>query len=122
MELCSFASEEEGKLVAAVRTDDFTKDRLGLSSQLHLDSDLVAEEAQPIRDLVLEFADVFALGAAELGSTDLVTHTIDTGDSPPVKQQARRVPFALHQVVEDIVGNMGGETITEPMVQSSGAG
>ena len=64
------------------------------------------EEARQIEDLVLEFADVFALEATELGSTGLVTHTIDTGDSPPIKQQARRVPLALRHVVEDMVADM----------------
>lgn len=29
----------------------------------------------------------------ELGSTDLVTHSIDTGDSLPVKQPARHTPL-----------------------------
>ena len=99
VELCPSVGEEAGLeegLVSAVRPDDFSKDRLeSLRGQLRLDSDLSDEEARQIEDLVLEFADVFALEATELGSTGLVIHTIDTGDSPLIKQQARRVPFAL---------------------------
>ena len=98
-----------------VRPDDFSKDRLeSLRGQLRLDSDLSDEEARQIEDLVLEFADVFALEATELGSTGLVTHTIDTGDSPPIKQQARCVPFALRHVVEDMVADMLEQGVVEP--------
>ena len=104
--------------MSAVRPNDFSKDCLeSLRGQLRLDSDLSDEEAPQIEDLVLEFADVFALEATELGSTGLVTHTIDTGDSTPIKQQARRVPFALRHVVEDMVAEMleqGGGGGVEP--------
>ena len=44
----------------------------------------------------------------------MVTHTIDTGDSPPIKQQARRVPFALRHVVEDMVADMLEQGVVEP--------
>ena len=118
VELCPSAGEEAGLeegLVSAVRPDDFSKDRLeSLRGQLRLDSDLSDEEARQIEDLVLEFADVFALEATELGSTGLVTHTIDAGDSPPIKQQARRVPFALRHVVEDMVAEMLEQGVVEP--------
>ncbi len=34
-----------------------------------------------------DFQDVFALDDTELGCTDLIKHTIDTGDGSPIKQQ-----------------------------------
>ena len=51
--------------------------------------------------------------SGELGSTDLVTHTIDTG-SPPIKQPARRVPFALRQAVDEMVEKMLSQGVVEP--------
>ena len=45
-----------------------------------------------LRELALEFADVFALDQHQVGTTDLVNHVIDTGDSSPIKQSPRRVP------------------------------
>ena len=45
--------------------------------------------------LLFEFHNVFALSNMELGVTDLVQHTIETGDHPPVKQYARRMPYTL---------------------------
>ena len=57
---------------------------------------------------------MFALDSSELGSTDLITHTIDTGDSPPIKQSARQTPFALHQVMEEMVEKMLEQGVVEP--------
>ena len=41
---------------------------------------LSEDELSQLQQLLMENADVFALDPSELGSTDLVTHTIDTGD------------------------------------------
>ena len=35
------------------------------------------------------------LDLSELGSTDIVTHEIVTGDHPPVHQPPRQIPFVL---------------------------
>ncbi len=37
--------------------------------------------------------DVFVLDNSELGITNIVSHTTDTGDNPPVRQPPRRTPF-----------------------------
>jgi hypothetical protein len=43
---------------------------------------------------------LLALDDDVLGRTSLVTHRINMGDSPPIKQQPRRLPFALCQHVQ----------------------
>ena len=45
-----------------------------------MEESLSTDYAKQLRDLVLEFSDVFALEPHELGTTDLFTHVIDTGD------------------------------------------
>ena len=77
-------------------------------------SNLTEEEADQLNDLLVEYADVFVLDSSELGMTDLVTHAIDTGDSVPIKQAARRVPFALRKTVEDMVQNMLEQGVIKP--------
>ena len=67
---------------------------------------LSSKEEAALQALVREYADVFALDSSELGATDLVQHVIDTGDHPPIHQPARRIPFALRDKVEQLVGNM----------------
>ena len=95
-------------VVSAMVSDDFSEERLRrLKGSLKLDlCNLSRNEAQQLEDLVIEWADVFAFDPSEFGSTKLVTHSIDTGDSPPIKQPAWRIPFALHQTVEEMVQTM----------------
>lgn len=52
------------------------------------------------------YANVFVFEDGQLGSTNVVTHSINTGDSPPIKQPARRIPFAIHRKVEELVDDM----------------
>ena len=42
----------------------------------------------------------------ELGHTDLVQHHVDTGDSPPIKQPVRRVPFFYRDKIANLVVEM----------------
>ena len=44
---------------------------------------LMADEMGLVRELVREYSDIFALDSMELGTTELVTHSIDTSDSHP---------------------------------------
>ena len=67
---------------------------------------LMEEEQQHIEGLVLEHQDVFSLDAMELGATTVVSHSIDTGEHPPIKQPARRTPFILRRKIEDLTKQM----------------
>ena len=57
-------------------------------------------------DVLKLYANVFVFEDGQLDSTNVVTHSINTGDSPPIKQHARRVPFALRKTVEELVDDM----------------
>ena len=61
---------------------------------------------------MLEWDDVFA-GKGDRGEVEDVCHDIDTGDSPPLKQPARRVPFALRPELMKLVGDMLDEGVIE---------
>ena len=71
-----------------------------------MEESLSSREREQLQNLVLEFADIFALDQSELSSTDLVTHVIDTGDTVPIKQHPRRIPFALQDQVDQLVKEM----------------
>ena len=73
---------------------DHLVDLFNRSSE-HLSEQHVCE----LRSFLLEFQDVFAKSDHDLGRTGLVKHTIDTGDSRPVKQPLRRVP--IHKRLEE---------------------
>ena len=87
----------------------------GLCEALRLESDtLQPEESKQLKELVLEYSDLFALSASQLSTTDLVHHVIDTGDSQPVRQLPRRIPFALRGKVEEMVDEMLDHGIIKP--------
>ena len=67
-----------------------------------------------IARLVLEFGDVFALTDSELGVTDRAHHYLDVGDSTPIKQYARRIPYVLRASVEEAVDDMLQRKIIRP--------
>ena len=50
-------------------------------------------------NLLLEYADVFAKSADDMGRTGLVKHRINIGDAQPIRQRARRLP--IHQRKEE---------------------
>ena len=43
-----------------------------------------------------------------------MTHAIDAGDSVPIKQAARRIPFALRKTVDNMVQNMLEQGLIKP--------
>ena len=57
---------------------------------------------------------MFALDPSELGTTQLVTHSIDTGTHPPIKQPVRRTPFALREKVDQLIEEMLEQKVIEP--------
>ena len=83
---------------------------LGISKVDELD----LREMEQLRELVVEFSDLFALSHLELGRTSIATHHIDTGDSAAVRQPPRRIPFALHSKVEKLVEEMLNQGVIKP--------
>ena len=75
---------------------------------------LVQEDEDQLLEIVEDYSDIFALDQSELGHTEIVTHTIDTGDHPPVHQPARRIPFALRAKVEEMVDDMIEQGVVQP--------
>ena len=67
-----------------------------LLKKLNWDSPvLTLEQKHQLKELLLQNGDLFTLNPSELAVTNIVQHTITTGDSTPIRQQARRIPFAL---------------------------
>ena len=75
-------------------------------------------ELNELKQLVMNFDDVFALTDDELGCTDVVTHKIDTGDHPPIKQYPRRTPFVQRAKIASMVADMEKKSIVKPSTSS----
>ncbi|CAC5407734.1 unnamed protein product [Mytilus coruscus] len=60
------------------------------SSQVNLDKD----QSEKFKDLLIEYNNIFSKSSEDIGLTDLVEHTINTGNHPPIRQRPRRIPLA----------------------------
>ena len=63
-------------------------------------------ECNAIEERVLEAHDVVAIDEGEHGEVREVQHEIVTGDTPPIRQPVRRIPFALREKVAGLVDEM----------------
>lgn len=57
-------------------------------------------------NLLMRYQSAFAKDNLDLGQTDIVEHTIETGDAAPIKQRARRTPLAFKGEEEKEVKKM----------------
>ena len=80
----------------------------GMSDQLE------PEQQERVLDLVLKYQGIFALPNGELGHTTLVQHTVDTGDSRPIKQPPRRMPLPQREIADREVDKMLEKGYIEP--------
>ena len=76
----------------------------------HLDE----EETQKVADLLIRYQDVFSKGSHDLGCTGLVKHSIDTGDSRPLRQPYRRLPQGQQEEADRQVKEMLEQGIIQP--------
>ena len=82
-----------------------------LVTNCHLKSEEGKEE---LAKMLQDNTDVFATPGEPLGSTDRVTHRIDTGNSHPVRLPYRRLPFSKKSALEDEVDKMLEEGVVRP--------
>jgi hypothetical protein len=72
------------------------------------------QERSKLHALLLDNHEVFAVEDGERGETDVVEMQIDTGDHPPKRQAARRVPFAARQEIAKQLHKMQDQGVIEP--------
>ncbi|MEW8548369.1 MAG: reverse transcriptase family protein, partial [Candidatus Thiodiazotropha sp.] len=75
---------------------------------------LKKEQREALRSLLVEFQDIFMGPDGKLGRTDLVKHTIDTGQAKPIKIPPRRVPQKQKETIEKEINSMLENDIIEP--------
>ena len=85
-----------------------------MHKQLQIGSQWTESERKQLEELLLSLGDVFALQDSELGETDLVTHTIDTGNAKPVQTSPRQLPYVLCQELEQELASLLDTSCIEP--------
>ena len=110
-------TEQSPEVVRVCQTNNVSKSRCQeLGSQLQIGNACDEEEKLKVKELLLQYHDIFALCDEELGETDIVTHSIDTGMSPPVKSTPRRLPYALRKELEEELETLLRTGCVEPSV------
>ena len=77
-------------------------------------SGLSREECAKLKAILHHFSDVISVGDGDLGRTNVLRHTINSGDTPPVRQPARKLPFHQRDVVQKMIQGMLQQGIIEP--------
>ncbi len=72
------------------------------------------QEKAALEKLLKKYSNTFAKSKADLGRTNVVKHSINTGDANPVKQRPRRVPMALRDEAEAEVERMLNQGVIQP--------
>jgi hypothetical protein len=75
---------------------------------------LSADEKQQLACLLSKYASIFVASSDDLGCTNLVKHTINTGNAIPIRQAPRRQPFGKRQCETEEIERMLSKGIIEP--------
>ena len=84
--------------------DLFERSKIGLNEQ----------QQCRLAVLLVNYADVFVTKDGQLGRTNVVKHTINTGDCAPIKQMPRRLPIHMREVMDDEIDKMLENNVIEP--------
>ena len=77
-------------------------------------SDSQQQQQQQLYTLLLRYSDIFATKDSNLGRATMLQHTIQTGDSPPIRQHTRRIPHYQRDEVKKLIQEMLTKNIIQP--------
>ena len=77
-------------------------------------ADLDMNQRSKLERLVCSYANVFAIPDGQLGCTDRIRHTIDTGDARPIRQVPRRLAPSQREIAEKEINKMLDQGTIEP--------
>ncbi|XP_062600936.1 uncharacterized protein LOC134262558 [Saccostrea cucullata] len=80
----------------------------------YVSGDLGETERKSITQVLDKYRKVFAFSDNELGKTDLVEHSIDTGDSKPIHLRPYRIPHSQRMLLESQIETMCANGIVRP--------
>ena len=75
---------------------------------------LTCEQKKQLFALIKDYRHCFANSTAEMGRTELITHTINTGDSQPIRSNCYRYSFEERNELKSKINELMEEGILEP--------
>ena len=107
---------EETTSVRVCQVEGLGERKEELRKRLQISGSCTEEDRKQLEELLSQHNGVFALDDQELGETDLVTHSIDTGNAKPVQTLPRRLPYALRKELELELSTLLDTGCIEPCV------
>ncbi len=84
-------------------------------AQLKLsNSDLLPNQKAELFNLLETYRDQFSTSSSDIGNADIVKHSVDVGDHPPIKQKAYRIPESQKTKVSDLITAMLKQGVIRP--------
>ncbi len=80
--------------------------------------DITPWEREELAAAIYEYRGVFSSGPEDMGQTDLVTHSIDSGENRPIHLPPRRLPITKQDVEQAKVQKMLDRGVIEPCQSS----
>jgi len=108
VELCNDENDASSSIGDAEQKASIDKIVAGMDESVSL------VERTKFRELLEEYAAVFAFGENEVGRTAATRHEIDTGDARPVRQRMRRQPPAYQNIIKTHVDTLLKQGIIAP--------
>ncbi len=104
-------THDEYALVSAVTTPT---EAVHPMPEVHLeDTQLNADKQAQLKSLLTEFADIFSSHSHDYGKTNLITHSINTGDAAPKKLRPYRTSPATQAVLQQEVSKLLDHNVIE---------
>ena len=75
---------------------------------------LLNPRGEQLFTLLVEYSDIFANNDSDYGHTNKVCHNIPTGNSPPIRQQLRRIPLCRRDEVKKLLQDMRARQVIRP--------
>lgn len=93
-----------------VKGEVSTREQLPVPVQIDLEN-LTETQSRKLHDLLAKHSDVFSKHDCDFGYTTAVTHSVPTGDAPPIRQRHRRIPPQVFQEVKKHVQDLVSQGI-----------
>lgn len=100
--------ENDWKVCVNKHLDETGNNEFGVPAHLAnlLENTLSREQKFQLASLLREYKDVFVGPDGKLGRTTIIKHTINTGNSPPIKLAPRRLPLSKLDIMETELDKM----------------
>ena len=108
---CNFVNVND---LEPMGTTNFPQGKLGSFDDLKQKIIVPINHREIVEDLIEQNVDLFAEKDTDLGKTNTIKMSIDTGNHPPIKLRPYRTPFAKHPIVDKVVNDMLAANIIHP--------